>query len=138
MALDFKGNFQGPVSLIAAPQALTANWVDLGDEQFVQGARHLGLYVDLDINDSTNARVRALAKLTDGGALEYVLPIRTVAGAIVQLEDQVLEFNVDADQQMVLSWELDGLVPRVQFQVQAGVVGAAAGQIETAWVTTGL
>lgn len=137
--LDFKGKHGGPaLALIVAPQALTVNWVDLGGEQFVQGATRASIWIELDINDSANARVRMLAKWEEDGANEYVLPILTVAAAVVQVEDEFIEFNVDADQSMKLAWELDGTFPWVQFQVQAGVVGAAAGQIDSAYITTGV
>jgi hypothetical protein len=135
--LDFPGTLGGPqLAIIAAAQNLTANWVDLGAELHVAGAKAIGLWVTLDINDSTNARVRLIAKHTSAGAEEYVVPIRTVGASDVAVEDQYHEFNDDADQSMLLSWALDGLVPYVQFQIQAGAVGAAAGQIDAAHVTT--
>ncbi|GAG25429.1 unnamed protein product, partial [marine sediment metagenome] len=116
---------------------LTNAWADLGDELFVRGAEWIALYVVLDINDSQNARVRLLAKLEADGANEYSLPIRTVAADVVRIEPEIKEFNVDADQSIALSWHLDKSVSWVQFQVQAGVVGAVAGQIDLANVTTG-
>jgi len=138
MSLNFPGIIKGPETLVAAaaPQALTANWVDLGNEQYVAGARRAGLWLTLDINDSTDARVRCLAKHENAGAEEYTLSIRTVGASDVKLEPEYFEFNVDEDRLMLLSVELDGLVPYVQFQVQAGVVGATAGQIDAAYLTT--
>ena len=137
--LDFPGQTGGPAqALIAAAQDLTANWVDLGDELHVQGAANIALWVELDINDSVNARVRMLAKWESGGANEYVLPIYSTAADLVHVEAEYVEFNDDVDQSMILSWELDGVVPYVQFQVQAGTVGATAGQIDSAYVTTGV
>lgn len=138
--LDFPGRFLGPEELVApaAPQALTANWVDMGAELFVQGAGIIVLWVNLDINGSTNARVRLLVKRAGAGADEYVFPIITQAAATVQVEDHFYEFNVDADQLMVLPWELDGAYAWCQFQVQAGAVGAPAATIDSAYVTTGI
>lgn len=138
--LAWRGNFKGPEEIVAAaaPQALTDVWVDLGVEQFVAGARWVALWAELDINDSQNARVRVLAKHAPAAESdEYVVPIRTISAAVVAVEDEFFEFNVDADQEMVLSWQLDSAVHTVQFQVQAGTVGAAAGQIDSAFVTTG-
>jgi len=136
--LDWPGVIKGPEQLLTGAQDLTGTWADLGDKLFVAGARSLGLWLDLDINNSQNARVRLLAIWEDDAAAdEYVLPIRTVGASDVKVEDEYIEFNVDADQKMLLSWDLDGLVPRVQVQVMAGVLGAApVGQIETAYVTT--
>lgn len=136
MALDNKGIMQGPVALIAAPQVFTAAWVDLGDEQFVQGARFMVLWTQFTVNDSTNMRVRALAKLEEGGAVEYSMPIETGGAAVVTVEERLVEFNVDADQDMANGWELAGAAPWVQFQIQAGAVGVNAGTVDSAFVTT--
>ena len=136
MALNFPGIMQGPVALIAAPQAFTAAWVDLGDEQFVQGARFMVLWGEFTVNDSTNMRVRVLAKLEEGGAVEYTLPIETDAAAVITVEPRLVELANDADQDMVFGWELAGAAPWVQFQIQVGAVGADAGTIDSALVTT--
>jgi len=139
MPLNFHGNLGGPEVLVAAaaPQDLTAAWADLGAELYVQGAQNLGLWLSVDINNSTDVRVRCLAKLEAAGAVEYSLPIRTVGAADVLIEDEYLELNVDADQNLLLGFQLDGLVPVVQFQVMTAVVGVAAGQIDYAAVTAG-
>jgi hypothetical protein len=79
-----------------------------------------------------------LVKRASAGADEYVLPIVTQAAAVVQVEDHFFEFNVDANQVMALQWTLDGAYPWVQFQVEAGAVGAPAAQIDSAYVTTGI
>ena len=136
--LEFDGRYGGPYTLIAAAQDLTANWANLGAEMATGGAHFIGLYVELDINGSTNARVRALAKHESGGANEYLLAIRTVGAAAVLVEDEYLEFNVDADQNMLLISDLDGVALYVQYQVQAGAVGAPAGQIDSAVVMTAI
>jgi hypothetical protein len=134
--LEFDGRYGGPHTLIAAAQNLTANWVDLGAELPVGGARVIGLYVELDINGSTNARVRAMAKHESAGTLEYALPIRTAGASSIAVEPEYMEFNVDADQNVLLIVEPEGLALYVQFQVQAGAVGAPAGQIDSAVVMT--
>jgi len=136
--LEFDGRYGGPHTLIAAAQDLTANWADLGSELTVGGARFIGLYVELDINGSTNARVRVLAKHTSAGTNEYALAIRTVGAAAVSIEDEYMEFNVDADQSVLLISDLDGVVLYVQYQVQVGAVGGTAGQIDSAVVTTAI
>ena len=140
MPLDFPGILGGPEELVAAasPQTLTALWADVGSELYVQGARSVALWIQLDINGSTNARVRCLAKHESAGALEYSLPIRTVGASAVLVEEEYVEFNVDADQNVILSWDLDGLVPYVQFQAQVGAVGAHAAQIDSAIATSAL
>lgn len=124
------------IALISAAQDLTASWVDLGDPVPMSDWNRCALWANLDINNTNDARVRAIAKLTDTvGAGEYTLPIKVVTSSDVKVEGEYIEFNVDADQKMVLEVETKGLVPFIQFQVQAGTVGATAGQFDSAIVT---
>ena len=129
------GQLSGPVELISSAQDLTGAWVDLGDELKVEYAQKIGLYINLDINDSVNARIRLLAKYESGGTDEYTFPIRTVSSSNVTVAAEYIEFSSDADQKMILSWDLDGLVKYIQIQVQAGTVGATAGQVDSAYYT---
>lgn len=133
--LDFPGLFKGPEVLISSAQNLTNAWADLGAQQYVAGAVAVGIWITLDINDSTNARVRLLGSHTSGGA-EFVLPIKTVGASAVLVEGEYFEFNVDADQLMIIGSGLDGVIPYVQVQVMAGAVGVSAGQIDAAAMTT--
>lgn len=137
--LNFTGLMKGPEELLAAanPLTLSVGWQDLGDEIDVRGAQTVFLWLSLTIRNSLNVRVRALLKHTEGtAAVEYIPPIRTVAAAVVTLEDEFLEFNTDADHDTPLSWTLDGGIPFVQFQVQAGFVGTTPGMIDEAQVTS--
>jgi hypothetical protein len=135
-ALNFPNVMAGPFELISSAQNLTAVWADLGSELAVAGAKSLGLWMNLDINDSSDVRVRLLAKHTGAGTEEHVLPIKVVSASSIALEDEYFEFTDDADQSMILFWDLEGLVPYVQFQVIAGTLGAGAGQVDTALVTS--
>ena len=129
----YKQNLESPVptALISSAQSFTASWASLGSQQTTGGFSSMGLYLNLDINDSANARIRALALHTTGGAT-YLLPIKTTGASSIAVEDEYLEFNVDEDQKMILSWDLDRVIPFVQFQVQVGTVGTTAAQIDDA------
>lgn len=133
--ISFPGGTAGPLALISSAQNLTANWVDLGSELDTEGVRTIGLYLTLDINDSLNARVRLVTLHTSGGT-EHVIPIRSVGTSDIAVEDEYIEFEDDADQSMMLPFEIYAVCPCVKFQVQAGTVGASAGQIDAANVTT--
>lgn len=128
-------NVQDPVDLISSAQNLTGSWVDLGSEIKTEAQKTLAVFAVLDINDSLNARVRFLGKHASAHADEFTLPIRTISSSDVKLEPEYLELNTDADQKMILSVELYKVVPYVQVQVQAGTVGASAGQIDSAVYT---
>lgn len=125
----------GPESILSAAQNLTTSWADLGAEISVVGYTHLGVWVEVDINDSTNVRIRALAKHTQGGSEEYELPILSVGASDIQVEDAYFEFGDDADQKKLLKICTDNIIPFVQLQVQTGVAGASAGQIDTCYIT---
>ncbi len=127
----------GPFTLISSAQNLTDSWVDLGFEIECISYNTLAVWIELDINLSSNARIRAIAKHASGGANEYVLPIKTVSATDIKVDAEYTEFNTDADQSMVLSVELANVVPFVQFQIQAGTVGGTAAQIDSAYVTLG-
>lgn len=133
--MNLRGHYQGRSNIIGAPQNLTAAWVDLGGEIDTRYSQRIGMWITLDINGSANARIRLLAKHTSGGSEEYVLPIRNVSASDVKVEPEYIEWNNDADVLMVLASDLDGLIPYVQLQVQAGTVGAPAGQIDAAYYT---
>jgi hypothetical protein len=131
-----------PVALIVAAQNVTPAWADLGPEIAVDGYTQIGLWLNLDINDAQNIRVRCLVKNTTGaGANKYCLPITSVdtSGPPFNLKVQCeyIEFDVDADQLMILNFSLYNWIPYVQFQVMAEVAGATPGQVDEAQVTYG-
>lgn len=127
----------GPEGVITSPENLTASWADLGSEKMVPGFKTAALWLNVDINDSNNVRIRCLAKRALATGLEYALPINTVGASSVAVEDEFFELNVDADQQIIIKVDLDNVVPVIQWQVMAGTLGASAGQIESAWMTLG-
>jgi len=138
--LSFPGILGGPHELVAvaSPQTITAAWVDLGDELETDGAADIALWVNLDIQGSTNIRLRLLAKHASEGTDEYIPQIYTEGASAILIEDEYIEFNVDADHKAPVVWKLNGLYPYTQFQVMAGALGGTAGIILSAYVTTTL
>ena len=59
---------EGPFALISAAQNFTASWADLGGEIATNQFNSIGLWLNLDINDTLNARVRLIAKHTSAGS----------------------------------------------------------------------
>ena len=127
--------FSGPETLVSVAQDVTAAWADSGAEIPMSGYTKLGVWINIDINDSENFRIRALAKHTSAGADEYIVPIRTVYTDKVSIEEEYLEFNDDEDQLVLFEIDTNNLVPYVQLQIQAGVVGATAGQADEIVIT---
>lgn len=129
----YKQNIESPTptAIISSAQDLTVSWAALGSQQTSGGFSSAGLYLDVDINDSENVRIRALVRHTTGGAT-FLLPIKTVASNNVKVEPEYIEFNVDSDQKMLISWDLDRVIPFIEFQVQVSAVNTTAAQIDSA------
>ena len=126
----------GPEALTAASQDFEAGWRDLGGEIPTAGCTHLGVWLELHIGtNGLDMRVRALLKHTIAHANEFPGQIRVLSATDIKVQPGYIECDTDADQNLLLSIPLDGHVPFVQMQVQAGTVGAPACHIVTA-VTT--
>jgi len=125
-----------PVSLVSSAQDLTASWASAGAQFDCSGAKEIAAWVNLDINDSTNARIRLLGYQTTGGA-SYLMPISTISASDVKVEDQYVEFNSDTDQKQIVGFTIDRLIPYCRFEVVAGSVGTTAGQIDSLDYTLG-
>jgi len=123
------------MQLITTPQTLTTSWVDLGDQVDMTKYTRCGIWLNIDINDSNNVRIRALPKLAKNAAFEYTLPIRTVGANVVTVEPEYFEYGTDADGLGILEIRTRGLVPYVQFQVQVSAAGATPAQIDNADIT---
>lgn len=136
--LSFQGRYTDAQQLISTPLDLTGTWADLGSEYRLGGARACAAYINLDINLSLDAQVRFLAKHTSAHADEFVLPIRTVSASDVKVEDEYLEFNVDADQKVIVGVDLDGCAVYGQWQVRVNTVGGTAAQIDDAWLVSAI
>ena len=123
------------MSLISAAQNLTASWADLGSEIDMTKYRRCMVWLNIDINDSQDVRLRAVGKLAKNATLEYVFPIKVVTSSKVNVQDEFTEFTDDADQSVLVEILTNGLVPIVQLQVEAGTAGATPGQIDNADIT---
>lgn len=81
--------------------------------------------------------VGAALSSTLAGDLEFATTIENVGASVVLMESEYKEFNVDADQNFAIQFGLDKAVYFVQIQIQAGVVGATAGQIDQVFIVVG-
>lgn len=130
-------NYTDAQELISAAQDFTGSWADLGPEVDCRGYNNVRIWLTIDVNNSLDMRVRALVKHESGGVEEYTLPIETYGASDIKVEDAYWEFNVDADQLMVLELDVGNTIPFLQFQIEAGTVGVTAGQVDAAYVTKG-
>lgn len=134
-AVEYRDN--SVVPLISAPQAVTAGWVAVGTVIDVRDINRISFWIDLAINDSTDVRFRlvGLKELTSSD--KFSLPIKSVGPSVVAVEPEYYELTVDADTKIVLDFSTIDLVPYAQLQVNAGVVGATAGQLLSCDVSFG-
>jgi hypothetical protein len=119
------------VTLLQAAQTLTGSWADLGSEVSCAAFARIGGYFTVDVNNSLDVRIRALAKHTSAGADEYTFPILTPTASQVNVEAEFIEFTKDEDQKMFIKVECDNVVPYVQFQIQAGTPDDGGGTVGT-------
>ncbi len=139
---DYHRNL-GVISHVASAQDFTASFADLGSEINCKGYKYLYYYITLDINSTQNARIKFLAKHTAGGSDEYKIdhnqiecPATTVS-AVAGSEDSYLEFDNDQDDLYCIKVPILNGLPYIQPQIEAGTVGATAGQIDEAYYTLG-
>lgn len=111
------------------PQNFTTSWVNHGSEISTDGHEGISLWFNMDVNDTIDMRIRILAKHTRGGADVYTFPIETISDSVINVKDEYVEFSTDTDGKRVISFNLEQVIPFVQVQIQAGTVGATAGQI---------
>lgn len=108
MTLAFPGRLRGPVSL--GTMTLGTAFATVGTAFECGGAQWIGAFIDLTINNGTNARFR-LRAMHEAGGSAFQLPIQTVGSATVAVEDRLIEFAVDADQRQIVTWQTFGIVP---------------------------
>jgi len=120
-------------SLISSLQGLTETWTDLGSEVDMRGYTQCNIYLTLDINDSINARIKALGKHESAGADEYDFVIKTVSASDIKIEPEYIEFNTDADQLSILKVETEG-VPYLQLQASCATSGSTTGSIDACYI----
>lgn len=125
------------IQLISSPQNFTASWVNLGAEIPMFGFNTLKLFLTFDKNDSTDMRVRVLEKHESAGVEEYPGIIETLGTSVISVEPAYWELVNDVDQLIPLPYKTDGTVPYIRVQIQAGVVGTTAGQVDAAYYVKG-
>ena len=116
------------------PQALTSLWVDIGDEIDTAGFNKMLIWININIGDSTNVRLRALAQTSiDADAAEWEYPILAVGATVSGVEGNYFEWPTDDDERTILEIGLDGLIPVIQLQVRAAA-NQTTGTIDNLYV----
>ena len=132
-----ENTYVSPQPVIATAQTLTAGFVDLGDEIDVKGFTSVGIFLDVNINDSLDLQIRIIGRTESGGADDYLLNINSTSftSAKIRYKTGFLELENDADQKIIIEIPTGNLIPFIQLQVKAGTLGASAGIITKALVS---
>lgn len=119
--------------LISASQNITSSWTDLGQIYDCFGFTVIGIFLKLTINDSQDFRIRLVGKTSENDSVEYSIPFKldTIENSWVKYGDYV-EIDIDIDKNMLLFFNIEGVLPCFKVQVQAGFVGSTAAQITSA------
>jgi len=125
--------YQDVVTLISAAQNVTTSFVDLGFEIPCAGYKYLNVFLTLDINNSLDFRIKALAKHTSAGAEEYPIQYE-MRNSTEAIDGAYREINLDADDLYVAKINVES-IPLIQIQISAGTVGVTAGQIDACYYT---
>jgi hypothetical protein len=133
------GASTGPINVIAATQGFTGPFTDVGSEIDVRGYNCGAFFLNVDINDTENLRVKILGKHTSAGADEYSLD-----PFMWSLRDSNMcptggwkELNTDADGVYHIPFETDYAVPYLQLQIACNTAGASPGLLNSAVYTLG-
>lgn len=88
--------------------------------------------VNAHVADGTAHENGDSTTITISGDKEYYLPIRTVSASDVKVEDEYIEFNVDADQNAILEIDTNKVVNFIQLQAQDS--NNSDGQLESVYL----
>ncbi len=136
--LSFPGHGSAFVWLVeeGSPQDLTSTWTDMGDQQFVQGAEIISLWVDVDVNSSKDLEVRFQMSYAEGGD-EYYHLIGPDVENITSPPTIDATIDDEEDYKAIVGWRLFGMVPWIQFQVRVFQPGdTTQGRLLSAAITT--
>ena len=131
--IDFDGRWKGPKDIGSA--TIGTAWADVGSAFKTGGVAVLAAYLGVNVNLSNNMKFRLLGYHTPGGTA-FSLPIKTAAADIIKVEADVVQLTNDADQDVILSWGLDGIVPLSKLQTSVGSAGGTAATLDVANIVT--
>lgn len=117
-------------SILTTPQTVTNAWVNLGNMIPTGDAEELALWIDLDINSSSDVQIRVLGYEDSTSVTPYVLTAATVGETSIAMIDQAYTLGTE-DKKFIVPVVLPQTVPYCQLQVKAGTVGATGADIES-------
>lgn len=120
----------------------STQFTDVGGEVDVIGYKKIWFYITVDINNSTNVRIKILGKHESAGSEEYPLSNSNVTvfsdnTYTAAAASRYFELDTDADQLLIVEVDVGNACKYLQFQISNATDGASVGQIDAAYVTKG-
>ena len=115
------------------PYEITAAFAKVGYRIDTRGCSSICIWTNLDIGTSVNATLKAYAFPTKTATAAFDFPIKSVAAAKVSVEDELFEFNVDADQKVVLEIDTNKVIPFIEIHAKDDSNGD--GQLDNLYIT---
>lgn len=132
------GRATDPAALISAAQDFTNAWAQLGTTEIdCRKFNNIGAFLKITANNSLGMRFRIMGRHTTGSSDLFPMPCKVVTGTSVIVSPEYIELATNASQNMVLEFNTDNIIPYAIIQIQAGTVGATAGQVATAHYSRG-
>lgn len=130
--------------LTSSPLTLSTSWqyINTVNTIFSQDRQVLGLWLDIDINDSQGLQLKMICSGSDdlGRGVyqtdEFYPLISSPSSNIVKLQQQLWEFTENIDQKVVLGIPTVDLAPQMRFLAKVTTVGANPGQILSSGVSS--
>jgi hypothetical protein len=116
---------------------LTAAYQQVGDLIDTHGLKSVGLWADLDVNDSTDITFKLQGYSTQTGGSPYDIPIHMISSTGVNLYSESRIDKISGDHKIVQSWDVERVVPFVGIFIKAGALGANAGVVLSAKISKG-
>jgi len=124
--------YQPPLPVISSEQELTNAWVKIGKTHNMLGYTSLGLFVDLEINDSEGVQIKVIGKRTEEDTVEFKLPIFevTVEGT-VEYEGTHFVLSDNENQSLIIKTTTDNLIPFVDIYMKVETVGTTPAKLKS-------
>ena len=104
--------------LEGTPHEIGSSFAKAGHRIDTRGCKSICVWTNLDVGTSVNVTIKPLAFATKSSTAAYELPIKSVAASKVNVEDEVYEFTVDADQKVILEIETNKVIPFIEIHAK--------------------
>jgi len=109
---------------MATKQTTTTDFTPIGGKTPTGGLQNVGFWIDSRILAGVGVKFKLVAYLDKGDAQGFDIPLKQLAGSDVEISIGQARLSADADQRIVLTAQLEGLVPFVELQVASDTAGS--------------